>query len=120
MASAPGSPLRCINRRQGWRYAGIEELFRRLVAEFPEFSIWSNMTDHQATRAELRSGLAGLQTVLESMACGRVPDQRRDALARAYRSALGKPIAPAGEMPAELQIQRWARAISTTESAWRR
>ena len=91
--SAPGLAIR--------RY---EELLPRLIAEFPEFSIWSNMTDHQATRAELRSGLAGLQTVLESMACGRVPDQRRDALARAYRSALGKPIAPAGEMPAELQI----------------
>ncbi len=91
--SAPGLAIR--------RY---EELFRRLVAEFPEFSIWSNMADHQATRAELRSGLAGLQAMLESMACGRVPDQRRDALGRAYRSALGKPIAPAGEMPAELQI----------------
>jgi hypothetical protein len=81
-----------------------EELFRRLVAEFPEFSIWSNMSDHQATRAELRNGLAGLQAVLESMACGRLPDQRRDALARTHRSALLKPIAPAGEMPAELRI----------------
>jgi hypothetical protein len=81
-----------------------EELFRRLVADFPEFSIWSNMSDHQATRAELRNGLAGLQAVLESMASGRVPDQRRDVLARAYRSALLKPIAPAGEMPADLRI----------------
>ena len=81
-----------------------EELFRRLVADFPEFSIWSNMSDHQATRAELRNGLAGLQAVLESIASGRVPDQRRDALARAHRSALLKPIAPAGEMPADLQI----------------
>jgi len=81
-----------------------EELFRRLVAEFPEFSIWSTMSDHQATRAELRNGLAGLQAVLESMACGRLPDQRREALARAHRSALLKPIAPAGEMPAELRI----------------
>ena len=81
-----------------------EELFRRLVTDFPEFSIWSNMSDHQATRAELRNGLAGLQAVLESMASGRVPDQRRDALARAYRSALLKPIAPAGEIPADLRI----------------
>jgi hypothetical protein len=81
-----------------------EELFRRLVADFPEFSIWSNMSDHQATRAELRNGLAGLQIVLESMACGRLPDQRREALARAHGSALLKPIAPAGEMPAELRI----------------
>ena len=81
-----------------------EELFRRLVADFPEFSIWSNMSDHQATRAELRNGLAGLQIVLEPMACGRLPDQRREALARAHGSALLKPIAPAGEMPAELRI----------------
>jgi hypothetical protein len=81
-----------------------EELFRRLVADFPEFSIWSNMSDHQATRAELRNGLAGLQAVLESMASGRVPDQRRDALARAHRSALLKPIVPTGEMQADLRI----------------
>ena len=81
-----------------------EELFRRLVADFPEFACWSNMSDHQATRAELRNGLAGLQAVLESMASGRAPDQRRDALARAHRSTLLKPIAPAGEMPADLRI----------------
>ncbi|MGH3258582.1 MAG: NACHT domain-containing protein [Streptosporangiaceae bacterium] len=81
-----------------------EELFRQLVADFPEFSVWSSMSDHQATRAELRNGLAGLQTVLESMASGRIPDQRRDALARAHRSTLLKPIAPAGEVPADLRI----------------
>ena len=88
----------------GLAVSRYEELFRRLVAEFPEFGVWSSMSDHQATRAEFRNGLASLQAVLESMACGRLPDQRRDALVRAHRSALLKPIAPAGEMPAELRI----------------
>jgi hypothetical protein len=88
----------------GLAVSRYEELFRRLVADFPEFSIWSNMSDHQATRTEIRNGLAGLQAVLESMASGRIPDQRWDALARAHLSALLKPIAPAGEVPADLRI----------------
>ena len=81
-----------------------EELFRRLAADCPEFGIWANLSDHQATRAELRNGLAYLESLLTSIACERMPDERRTALARAYRAALLKPIAPAGEMPAELQI----------------
>jgi hypothetical protein len=81
-----------------------EELFRRLAADCPEFGVWANMSDHQATRTDLRSGLAGLERILGSIACERIPDERRAALARAYRTALTKPITPTGEIPAELQI----------------
>ena len=59
-----------------------EELFRRLANDCPEFAIWAGMSDHQATRAELRHGLAGLRYLLESITSGRVPDQRRAALSR--------------------------------------
>ena len=81
-----------------------EELFRRLAGDCPEFAIWADMFEHQATRSELRNGLAGLESLLESVASGRVPDQRRAALAQTYRAALNRPIAPSGEVPAELQI----------------
>ena len=88
----------------GLAVSRYEELFRRLVAECPEFGIWVSMFDWQAPRAELRNGLAGLGQLLDSITCGRLPDQRRAALARAYQVALAKPIAPSGEVPAELQI----------------
>src|SRR5215472_4847964 len=81
-----------------------EHLFRRLAADCPEFGIWANVGDHIATRTELRSGLAGLERILQSVASERVPDQRRASLARTYRAALDKPIAPSGEVPQELQI----------------
>ncbi len=88
----------------GVAVARYEELFRRLAGDCPEFAIWADLFEHQATRSELRNGLAGLERLLESVASGRVPDQRRAALARTYRAALSRPIAPSGEVPAELQI----------------
>ena len=48
-----------------------EELFLRLAGDCPDFGIWANMSDHHATRAELRTGLAGLERLLESIACER-------------------------------------------------
>ncbi len=81
-----------------------EELFRRLAGECPEFGIWADMFEHQATRVELRNGLAGLEDLLASIACERVPGQRLEALARTYRAALAKPLVPAGEVPEGLRI----------------
>jgi len=81
-----------------------EQLFRRLAGSCPEFGIWASVADHMATRAEFRSGLAGLEQILHSIASERVPDQRRAALAQTYRAALAKPIVPAGEIPRDLQI----------------
>jgi len=88
----------------GLAVAKYEELFRRLAGECPEFGIWADMFEHQATRAEFRSGLAGLENLLASVACERVPSQRLDALARTYRTALAKPIVPSGEVPEGLRI----------------
>lgn len=72
-----------------------EELFRRLAADFPEVAFWSNSVDHQATRERLRElsgGLAGLERMLTEIAAGRIPDERRLGLSRAYRAALDRPI----------------------------
>jgi energy-coupling factor transporter ATP-binding protein EcfA2 len=79
--------------------ARYEESFRRLAAEFPEFAVWASLVDQQATREEirqLRSGLEDLELALLAMASGRDPDERRAALWRAYRAALGQPILGAG------------------------
>jgi hypothetical protein len=88
----------------GLAVARYEELFRRLSGECPEFGIWAGMFEHQATRAELRSGLAGLEELLTSVACERVPGQRLEALARTYRVALQRPLVPSGEVPDGLRI----------------
>ncbi|MET0136617.1 MAG: hypothetical protein ABW215_23760, partial [Kibdelosporangium sp.] len=75
--------------------ARYEELFRRFAGEFPEVAFWANLTEHQGNRAAIRqltSGLAGLEAVLAGIATGRAPDERRQALARAYQAALREPI----------------------------
>ena len=90
-----------VGRRAVGRY---EELFRRLAADFPEVAFWANLVDHQATRGEirdLRAGLAGLEHAFAAITMGRAADDRRDALARRYRAALGQPVLETGEMPAE-------------------
>lgn len=82
----------------------FEELFRQLAADFPEVAFWADRTDHQATRAELRSGLAGLETLLTSIAAGRVPDERRAALGRRYRAELNRSVLRTGDVPDGLRI----------------
>lgn len=81
------APARAVTR--------YEELFRRLATDFPEVAFWANLVDHQATRAEIRQvniGLAGVEQVLAEISAGRVPDERRLALVRAYQAALRRPI----------------------------
>jgi len=84
--------------------ARYESLFRALASEFPEVSYWANMVDHQATRAavgQVQTALSGLQDILTGIACGRVPDDRRQALARFYQSALERQIVETGEIPSD-------------------
>jgi hypothetical protein len=83
------------------RYA---DLFHRLEAEVPEVAYWSNRVDHQATRERLDAGLSELRRLLESVGSGSEPHGVRDALSRAYRLALGKPILSATELPAGVTI----------------
>ncbi len=89
-------PARAARRR--------EELLRRLAADFPEVAFWLNLGDHRATRTELRSGLAGLEEALTGLAAGRLPDERREALSRGYRRALGRGVIQAGDVPDGLHI----------------
>ncbi|MEV0405754.1 hypothetical protein [Actinoallomurus sp. NPDC050550] len=81
-----------------------EESLRRLAGEFPEVAYWINLTDHQATRNELRSGLAGLERLITDIRTGRLPDERRAALAREYRAELKRSVLRSGDVPDGLRI----------------
>ncbi len=104
-----------VPRRAVARY---EELFRRLATDFPEVALWANLVEHQATRAEIRRvsiGLAGVEEVLAAISAGRVPDERRLALARAYQAGLHRPILSSGEVPEGLRIPLLAEAYVNPE-----
>lgn len=91
----------------GWAVARYEELFRELAAEFPEVAFWANLVDHQATRDEVRrlaTGMAGLEQTLANFTAGRVSDDRRLGLSRAYRAALQRPVLTGSGGPAGLQL----------------
>jgi hypothetical protein len=81
-----------------------ESLFQALASEFPEVSFWANRVDQQATRAavgQVQTAMSGIRDILTAIASGRVPDDRRQALARFYESALGRQIAETGEVPSD-------------------
>ncbi|MFB4308812.1 NACHT domain-containing protein [Actinomadura sp. GTD37] len=85
----------------------FEEHFRRLGAEFPEVAFWADRQDHRATRAEIgrvEASLSGLQRILDEVAAGRLPDDRRAGLARRYRARLGRPITDSGGAPPGMVI----------------
>ena len=48
--------------------------------------------------------LTGLERLLTEISTGRVPDEQRAALARAYRADLGRPIVESGEVPEGLLV----------------
>lgn len=90
-----------------------EELFRQFAVEFPEVAFWANLVDQQATRAEIRRlgcGLAGLEQMLANIESGRMPDERRLSLSRAYRKVLNRPIFTAGEIAEGLRLPALADA----------
>ncbi|TMR14897.1 hypothetical protein ETD86_28030 [Nonomuraea turkmeniaca] len=84
-------PARAVRR--------YEELFRRLVADFPEVACWSDLVGHQATRAEVRKGLARLQEQLSVIVSARGRSDRLNALIQANRAGLDGPIVASADLP---------------------
>ena len=90
-----------------------EEHLRRLAGEFPEVAFWANRLDHAATHDQLQrlhTGLEGLGQVLDRIASGGPPDDRRQALARRYCKSLGRPIVTTGDAPEGMTIPSLAAA----------
>ena len=50
--------------------ARYQENLRRLAADCPEFGVWVNLQAHAATREQVASGLAGLETLLAPLTDG--------------------------------------------------
>jgi hypothetical protein len=110
-------------------FAAVEryqELYRKLAVDVPEFALWANMTDHQATRQELRTGLAAIATLLAATRAGRDVDARRTELADRYARALTRPVLTIDEAPDGIVLPTLSEAyidpccrIATADSASR-
>ncbi|GAA3539653.1 hypothetical protein GCM10022419_019620 [Nonomuraea rosea] len=84
-----------------------DELFRRLVAGFPEVACWSDLVNHRATRAEVRRlarGLEGLHDQLATIVSARHPSDRLAALIQANAAALKRPIVASADAPPGMTI----------------
>lgn len=76
-----------------------QELFARLSAEIPEFGLWSGRTEHQATRATVRTALSTVEMLLNGLAAATSPPvDVAAALSTAYRATLGRRILADGDM----------------------
>jgi NACHT conflict system protein len=92
----------------------FESMLGRLAAEFPEVAFWASIRQEAAVHARLRditTGLAALGETLDAIASGRVPDERRAAISRAYSAVLDRPVAESGEVPAGLSLPTLRQAF---------
>lgn len=70
----------------------FQELYSQLAIEVPEFGFWAGQFEHQATRAEVRYALAGVESLLTSLSSATAPVGTGRALSNAYRATLRRPI----------------------------
>ncbi|MEU4688728.1 hypothetical protein [Actinoplanes sp. NPDC023714] len=86
--------------------ARYQDLFRQLVADFPEMACWASQQEHRSTRA----ALAGLKDRLQDISTGRAPDERREGLARAYRAALRENVVDSSDVPGGIEVPKLGEA----------
>ncbi|TWP53310.1 hypothetical protein FKR81_04895 [Lentzea tibetensis] len=84
----------------GKAVARYEAMYRKLALDCPEFSVWTSLHEHAATRSRLDD----LRALLESVASGDVPDARRSGLAKAYADVLDRPLVETGDLPRDLVV----------------
>jgi hypothetical protein len=91
------------------------ELYAQLAVEVPEFRFWAGQAEHEATRAEVRRALAGVETLLGRLVTGGGPGAAggygaagggagATALAAAYRAVLRRPILAEGDTPSGVRL----------------
>ncbi|WP_143740192.1 NACHT domain-containing protein [Micromonospora echinospora] len=96
-----------VGRLPAEAVARHRDLLTALATDFPEVAYWAGLHEHQATRDEVRqlaAGLGELHRVLAGISTGRLPDDRRVALARAHRAKLDRPIVESAEAPDGLRV----------------
>ncbi|MFJ5822143.1 NACHT domain-containing protein [Streptomyces microflavus] len=76
-----------------------QELYAQLAEDIPEFALWVNQVEHQATRSGTRQALAGVETALAGLTTAPPMVDVAGALAARYRAALARPIFAEGETP---------------------
>jgi len=81
-----------------------QELYAQLALEVPEFQFWTGQIEHQATRADVRKALAGIETLLASLPSGGPAAEDVTALSSAYRAVLTRPILTEGETPTGVRL----------------
>jgi hypothetical protein len=85
------------------------ELYAQLAVDVPEFRFWAGQLEHQATRAEVRRALGGVEVLLAGLIArdarlGGSGTSPADALAREYRAALARPILSEGDTPSGVRM----------------
>jgi hypothetical protein len=96
-----------VRRLPAEAVARHRDLLTALATDFPEVAYWSGLHEHRATRGEVRqlaAGLGELHRVLAGISTGRLPDDRRVALARAHAAKLHRPIVESAEAPDGLRV----------------
>lgn len=82
----------------------FREMYARLAGEIPEFAFWIGQIEHQATRAEVRRALAGVESLLISLSSVESSKKRIGGLFDAYRAMLSAPILAEGDTPIGLRL----------------
>jgi hypothetical protein len=77
----------------------VEELYRQLAAEVPEFGMWVHLDEHRSTRQEFATGLRDLRRHLEQVRSHRPVDDRRREITVAYRAVLRQPVLRSDDAP---------------------
>jgi hypothetical protein len=91
-----------------------DSLVAQLAGQFPEVAFWAGIREQSAVQARLRdmtTALEGLREMMDAIASGREPDERRRALARAYAAALSRPIVEPGETPPGITVPQLGEAF---------
>jgi hypothetical protein len=81
-----------------------QDLYARLAVEVPEFRFWVSQSEHQATRAEVRRALAGVEALLAGLGTRNAGTGTAAALAAEYRVVLGRPILAEDDTPAGVRM----------------
>lgn len=97
--------LKFLPRQAAAKYT---ELFRQLAAQFPELAFWSNMHEHQATRARIAEISIAFERMAEVLtkisSAHNQPDELRASLVRAYSADLDRSIVESGDIPEGIKV----------------